>query len=148
MEKIYLTQEQKEYIWYKTCILEDTGFRKEILNSTWYIIEHDTPEQYVGDILVYPYGIVVEEIDYLLDYITKETFEEILNVPSNQFEYKGKYYFIGKVENFYTGVIFELHEEDMDELIDWFIWDEIETKDAIKMAKDLIDIHYKEKESK
>lgn len=77
MEKIYLTQEQKEYIWHKTCILEDTGFRKEILNSTWYIAEHDTPEQYVGDILVYPYGIVIEEIDYLLSYITKETFEEI-----------------------------------------------------------------------
>ena len=67
---------------------------------------------------------------------------------NNQFEYKGRYYYIGKVENFYTGVIFELHEEDMDELIDWFIWDEIELVDAIKMAKDLIDIYYKEKKDK
>lgn len=146
MEKIYLTQAQKEYIWESLDL--DEGLEKGILKLTWYVEENDWEENCTPDgVNVFPYSVVAEEIDYLIDCISKETFEDTLNI-NNQFEYKERYYYIGKVENFYTGVIFELHEEDMDELIDWFIWDEIELVDAIKMAKDLIDIYYKEKKDK
>ena len=142
MEKIYLTQEQKEHIW--ECLNLDEGLEKDILELTWYVEENDLFENYdiEGKENVFPYSVVAKEIDYLIDCITKETFEDVIQLR-NQFEYKGQYYFVGKVEGFYTAVIFELHDDEMDKLIDYVVADEIEWEEVIKMSKDLIDIYYK-----
>lgn len=141
MEKIYLTQAQKKYIWESLDL--DEGLEKEILKLTWYVEENDWKENCTPNgVNIFPYSVVAEEIDYLIDCITKETFEDVIQLR-NQFEYKGQYYFVGKVEGFYTAVIFELHDDEMDKLIDYVVADEIEWEEVIKMSKDLIDIYYK-----
>lgn len=68
---------------------------------------------------------------------------------NNQFEYNGKHYFLGRVKDFDAIVIFELHEEDMDKIIDYFIMLE-EDNDcdwAKQTAINLIEEFYK-KENK
>lgn len=77
MKRIYLTQEQKEYIWESLDL--DEGLEKEILKLTWYVEENDWEENCTPDgVNVFPYSVVAEEIDYLIDCISKETFEDTL----------------------------------------------------------------------
>ena len=77
-EKVYLSRKQKEYIFESLDLIE--RFKEEILRDNWYIQECDFPENYVDDENIYPYQIVDEDIDYMIDCITKEFYEDIIGV--------------------------------------------------------------------
>lgn len=77
-EKIYLSRKQKEYIFESLYLIE--SFKEEILRDNWYIQECDFPENYVDDENIYPYQVVDEDIDYMIDCITKEFYEDIIEV--------------------------------------------------------------------
>lgn len=76
--KVYLSRKQKEYIFESLDLIE--SFKEEILRDNWYIQECDFKENYVNDINIYPYQIVDEDIEYMIDCITKEFYEDIIEI--------------------------------------------------------------------
>lgn len=76
--KYYLNKEQKEKMYYDLKMFYN--YKKALIDGSMYICECDMPENYEGDINVYPYQIIYERTDDSIKFITKEYFKELRSI--------------------------------------------------------------------
>ena len=72
--KIYIDKCDREDMYYEFSMFE--SYKPELIEHEWYICEADLPENYYGEINIYPYQIVDAKTDNSLEFITNERFNK------------------------------------------------------------------------